>query len=185
VADISSSNKVREAEVLKKITIQYGGCAAHARRPFFRYIRDDLEPCLEILDYLRYVFEVGSMVKSDSPADRVRWRNNKVGAAPIWKELRANCEEMAKKFSSATPLGDAARYLLRHYDALTLYLTGGDLPADNNLTERLPRFEKNTERNTYGSKTIEGRARDVSPSLRTVSWCLKIPRLFEIGLPHI
>lgn len=168
VADLSSSNKVRDAEVLKKISVQYAGCAAHARRPFFRHIRDDLEPCLEILDYFKYIFEVESMVKSDPPADKVRWRNHKVGAAPIWKELRANCEEMTKKFSSATPLGDAARYLLRHYDALTFYLTRGDLPADNNLTERLLRFEKLAERNTYGAKTIEGRARmDVLRSVMT------------------
>jgi hypothetical protein len=170
VADLSSSNKVRDPEVIRKISIHYAGCAAHARRPFFRHIRDDLDPCLEILDYFKFIFEVESIVKKDSPKDKVLWRNSKAGSVEIWHDLKASCEEMTKKFSSATPLGDAARYVLRNFEALTFYLNRGDLPADNNLTERLLRFEKLAERNTYGSKTIEGRARmDILRSVITTA----------------
>ena len=90
------------------------------------------------------------------------------GSVRIWNEIRTECEKLAKKFSASTPLGEGARYVLRNFEALTVYLKRGDLPASNNQTERLLRFEKLSERNTYGSKTIEGRMRmDVLRSILT------------------
>lgn len=167
LADLSSSNLVRDKHVLGKVKITYAGCAAHARRPFFKYAMRDPHNCLEILDYFTYLFRLEKDFQCQPSKVLLQARQDpEKGSQFAWNRIIEICEEFVLKYSSTNPLGKGARYVLRHKDALTLHLTRTDLPISNNLTERLVRFERLNERNTYGCKTLEGRARmDV---LRTV-----------------
>jgi len=169
VADLSSSNLVRNESVTKHFEIAYAGCAAHARRDFYRYAEHDIDTCLDILDRFKFIFIVEDDLKGAGPAKILHSRTkNKYSEQGKWQEIKAQCELLTQKFSDATPLGEAARYVIRNYEALTLYLTRPELPATNNQTERLLRYERLCERNTYGSKTMEGRARmDVLRSIFT------------------
>lgn len=169
VADLSTTNLVRNAETLKKLNITYAGCAAHARRPFFRYAEHDPEICIELLDLFKYLFKLEQMVQGRSAKHIAEIRSDShFGSVRIWNDIKTLSEKLAEKFSASTPLGEGARYVTRNFEALTVYLKRGDLPASNNQTERLLRFEKLSERNTYGSKTIEGRMRmDVLRSVLT------------------
>jgi hypothetical protein len=167
VADLSSANKVRDANLLEAFTITYAGCSAHARRPFFRHAKHRLDDCLEILDYFKMI----SILEDQADSDKVRrlYRcEHEYGEHTQWARIRGKCQELTELFSDQHPLGKAARYVLRNYEALTLYLHQNDLPATNNLSERLLRIERLSERNTYGSKTIEGRTRlDILRTLLT------------------
>ena len=157
VADLSFSNMVRNETVTKSLEISYAGCAAHARRDFYRYAEHDLETCLEILDRFKFIFIVEDDLKGSSTAQILHARTkNKHSEQGMCQEIKKQCEELTHKFSAATPLGEAARYVISNHDALTLDLTRPELPATNNQAERLLRYEKLCERNTYGSKTIEG-----------------------------
>jgi len=169
VADLSSANRVRDPALLAKVSIAYAGCSAHARRPFYRYAPHRLEDCLEILDYFKMNAIIEDMIKADTPKERLRLRSRDEHSEQyFWGLIKTKCEELSLIFSDQTPLGKAARYVLRNYDALTMYLNTSNLPADNNLSERLLRIERLTERNTYGSKTIEGRTRlDILRTLLT------------------
>lgn len=160
---------MRNEAVTKRFEIAYAGCAAHARRDFYRYAEHDIDTCLDILDRFKFIFIVKDDVKGASPAKIQHSRTtNKYSQQGKWQEIKAQCELLTQKFSDATPLGEAARYVIRNYQALTLYLTRPELPATNNQTERLLRYERLCERNTYGSKTMEGRARmDVLRSIFT------------------
>ena len=73
---------------------------------------------------------------------------------------------MAERWTKATPLGTAARYILKHYERLTAYLDNPRLEATNNLRERLLRTEKLIEKSSMFRKSIEGRA--VLDILRTI-----------------
>lgn len=169
VADLSSANRVRDPALLAKVSITYAGCSAHARRPFYRYAPHRLEDCLEILDYFKMIAIIEDMIKSDPPKERLWLRSKDENSEQyFWALIKTKCEELTQIFSDQTPLGKASRYVLRNYDALTMYLKTSDLPADNNRSERLLRIERLTERNTYGSKTIEGRTRlDILRTLLT------------------
>ena len=64
---------------------------------------------------------------------------------------------MTKKWSKATTLGKAARYIINHYDKLTAYLDDPRLEPTNNLRERMLRTEKLIESSSMFRKTLEGR----------------------------
>jgi hypothetical protein len=169
VADLSSANRVRDPELLAKVSLAYAGCSAHARRPFYRYASHRLEDCLEILDYFKMIAIIEDRIKDDPPDTRLWLRSEYEHSEQYyWTLIKTKCEELSQIFSDQTPLGKASRYVLRNYDALTMYLRTSNLPADNNRSERLLRIERLTERNTYGSKTIEGRTRlDILRTLLT------------------
>ena len=84
----------------------------------------------------------------------------------LWEKLKGVMEELVKVWTKATPLGAAARYILKHYKRLTAYLRDPRLDATNNLRERLLRTEKLIEKSSMFRRTIEGRA--VLDILRTI-----------------
>jgi transposase len=54
----------------------------------------------------------------------------------LWAKLRAKIEDAACACDPAGQLGRACAYFLKRYDELTIYLTDGMLPMDNNAAER-------------------------------------------------
>jgi hypothetical protein len=74
-----------------------------------------------------------------------------------WEAIREYCDIMTLKWSPKTNLGDAARYILRHYDKLTYYLQDPRVAPTNNLSERLLRMEKLIANNSLFRQTLEGR----------------------------
>jgi hypothetical protein len=84
----------------------------------------------------------------------------------LWEEIRDLAKQMAQKWSKATPLGTAARYIITHFKKLTAYLHNPHIEMSNNLRERLLRTEKLIEKSSMFRRTIEGRA--VLDILRTI-----------------
>ncbi len=62
-------------------------------------------------------------------------------AKPIWDKLAAWLDEVPLRTSqvilSKSDFGKALQYLRNHFVELQRYLSNGDLPIDNNLTEQL------------------------------------------------
>ncbi|MGA1628329.1 MAG: IS66 family transposase, partial [Aquiluna sp.] len=85
VAALSTTNLVRDEELKKKFNITSAGCAAHARRPFFRYAEHEPEASIEILDNFKFIFEVERIVQGASPQQIEAMRSHaECGALPIW-----------------------------------------------------------------------------------------------------
>ena len=64
---------------------------------------------------------------------------------------------MTERWSKATTLGTAARYIIKHFEALTAYLDDPRLEPSNNLRERMLRMEKLIESSSMFRKSLEGR----------------------------
>ena len=75
----------------------------------------------------------------------------------IWGYIRDLADTMADKWSQATKLGTAARYIIKHFDALTAYLDDPRLEPTNNLRERMLRTEKLIESSALFRRSLEGR----------------------------
>jgi hypothetical protein len=75
----------------------------------------------------------------------------------MWLEIRELAQDMAKTWSKATTLGTAARYIIKHFDALTAYLDDPRLEPTNNLRERMLRMEKLIEGSSMFRRSLEGR----------------------------
>ena len=89
-----------------------------------------------------------------------------VDSRKMWERLKDACVKMAERWTKATPLGSAARYILKHYERLTAYLSNPRLEATNNLRERLLRTEKLIEKSSMFRQSVEGRV--VLDILRTM-----------------
>lgn len=165
-ADLSTANLVTDPRLTALFDIELVGCSSHARRPFAQYEDQDPKTTAVVLA----VFGVLA-VHEDTLTRMGRNRENtlavrQVDSRKMWERLKAECTELLKRWTKATPLGAAARYIIKHYGRLTAYLDDPRLEATNNLRERLLRTEKLIEKSSMFRQSIEGRV--VLDILRTI-----------------
>lgn len=113
------------------------GCAMHARRYFVKALDAGNKRAAIVLKAFKKLYRLEWRFGEDglSGADLIKARQARAG--PVWETLKMWCEGERRKGHPSSLLVVGANYLLRHYDALTRYLTDGRLPIDNGLTERL------------------------------------------------
>jgi transposase len=111
-------------------------CLAHARRKFI-----ELEPlfpreCAVVLEALAVVYRVEAETKGMDAEQRLQQHQTK--SAPVLSRLREWIEQQfkEKQVEPNSSLGQALRYVLRHWSGLTRFLTVAGAPLDNNLSER-------------------------------------------------
>lgn len=156
-ADLSTTNLVRDPELLKRFNFKLIGCSAHARRPFALHEDDD-----RIYAPLMLHLFKGIAIHEERLDVHGRNRQNvtavrQVDSRRVWEQIRSAAEKVKARWSKATKLGTGARYILKHYDKLTAYLDDPRLEPSNNLRERMLRTEKLIEAGSMFRKTLEGR----------------------------
>jgi hypothetical protein len=155
--DMSTTNLVSAPELLMRFEIHATGCTAHARRPFAIYKDEDVALC----EYMLHLFL--GLALHEQHLDRIgRNRDNVLAvrgceSREMWGDILELAKEMANKWSKATKLGTAARYIIKHFGALTAYLDDPRLEPTNNLRERMLRMEKLIEGSSMFRRTLEGR----------------------------
>jgi transposase len=113
-------------------------CLAHARRQFVEVYDRFPEPCRYLLEALAVVYrnEASARERQLAPEARLQWHQEASG--PTLRQLRdwltRQLDEKLAEPNSA--LGGAIRYMLRHWEKLTLFLRQAGAPLDNNLCER-------------------------------------------------
>jgi hypothetical protein len=165
-SDLSTTNLVAAPDLNERFQIEMCGCAYHARRPFALY--EDQDPAFAA--YMLHLFR-GLALHERLLDEHGRNRENVLAVRDadsrrLWEEIRDLAKQIAQKWSKATPLGTAARYIITHFKKLTAYLKNPHIEMSNNLRERLLRTEKLIEKSSMFRRTIEGRA--VLDILRTV-----------------
>lgn len=164
--DLSTTNLVTDPQLLKRFCIVIAGCSSHARRPFA--LNEDADPVYApyMLDQFR------QLALHERVLDQVGRNQVNVSTVrnkyslPVWERIKEIAEKMQRKWPRGTPLGTAARYIIRHYEKLTVYLRDSRITPTNNMRERLLRLEKLIENGSMFRRSIEGRA--VLDILRTV-----------------
>jgi len=163
--DLSTTNLVTDPKLCSQFDIHLAGCGAHARRPFALY--EDHDPLHA--PYMLHLFKGVAM--NEELLDRYGRNPENVLAVRadsrrLWERIKELAEKMLKKWSRPTPLGQAVRYIIKHFGKLTAYLDDPRLDATNNLRERLLRLEKLIEKSALFRRSIEGRV--VLDILRTI-----------------
>lgn len=109
-------------------------CMAHARRRFHEAQRSDELRSLIALAFIRLLYKVEKEARGLAPPERHALRQEKardwIDHFKVW--LEAQRAEVLPK----SPFGEAVRYALEQWTALTRYLEDGRLEIDNNRTER-------------------------------------------------
>lgn len=155
--DLSTSNSVSSPALRARFDIRQIGCGAHARRPFANFVEEDLEHC----EYMLHLF-LGLAIHEEELNVHGRNRDNVLAvrgneSRELWNEILDLAKTIANKWSKATQLGTAARYIINHFDALTAYLDDPRLEHTNNLRERMLRTEKLIEASSMFRRSLDGR----------------------------
>jgi len=156
-ADMSQVNLVSDPDLLSTFSIDYAACAAHARRSFAIFEDQDPDACAYMLHTFMgiYICEDGLDLygRNDQNVLAVRQIDEK----RQWETILEIAHQMREKWSPKTELGQAANYVIKHYDKLTYYLNVPRLGPDNNFSERALKVEKMIQASALFRTSLEGR----------------------------
>jgi hypothetical protein len=113
-------------------------CLSHGRRRFVELADVFRDEVTHVLNALKRVYQIDAEAKQQqlSPEDRLRLHQEHSG--PVMDELHRWLNEQfdQKKVEPNSSLGGAIRYMLKHWNKLTLFLRQPGAPLDNNVCER-------------------------------------------------
>jgi transposase len=118
--------------------ITHVGCWAHARRYFVR--AEEAAPDRQVhaaLSFIQCLYDVEDEAAMGSSADRQALRQRK--SVPLLDAFHRWLVAEQPGVLPSSPLGEAIGYTLHQWESLCVYTRDGDLPIDNNRTERVLR----------------------------------------------
>jgi len=155
-SDLSTANLVSEPMLLENFDFTLFGCASHARRPFA--IHEDLDPlCPAILCLFGNIYHLEKSLDVWGRNQTNVFQLRQQSAKYYWGEMYKLCEQLCERWSPATALGTAARYIIKHYKKLTAYLEHPSVSLSNDFSERMLRMEKVIQANSLFRNSLEGR----------------------------
>ena len=122
------------------------GCMAHARRKFDEALKSQgtVDPnrkkstlAASALKMIQSLYRVECQIKNLSNEEKKAIRQER--SQPILKELRSWLDKHVIVVSPKSTLGKAMNYMLKQWNKLIVYTTGGRLNIDNNLCENAVR----------------------------------------------
>ncbi|MBN2130417.1 MAG: IS66 family transposase [Sedimentisphaerales bacterium] len=152
MCDALSRNLPKELEVL------LANCLGHARREFVDLIEAFPEPCRYVIDQLAEVYKNDAYTQEQNMDPQARLAYHQQYSKKWMDDLETWChaqldERLVEPNSS---LGKAINYLIRHWDALTLFLEQPGAPLDNNICERALKRAILHRKNSMFYKTQNG-----------------------------
>ena len=115
--------------------IQWAGCWAHLRRPFYELYQAHASPiAAEALQRIGQLYTIESEIRGRSPGERREVR--KARARPLLDSMHEWLQNTLAKVSRKSELAKAISYALGHWTAHTRYCEDGHLEIDNNAAER-------------------------------------------------
>lgn len=113
-------------------------CLAHGRRQFVELAANFPEECRYVLGLLSKVYKNDAAAKKRGLEETQRLRFHQERSGPLMEKLHAwmQAQLTDKKVEPNSGLGGAIGYMLKHWEALTLFLRKAGAPLDNNAVER-------------------------------------------------
>jgi transposase len=144
--------------VPKDYAVILGHCLVHGRRNFVDVIEDFPDETKYVVIELGAVYHVDEMAKQRGLSADERLRLHQEESAPRMSRLKVWLEERLdqKLVEPSSGLGQAIRYMLKHWEALTLFLRAPGAPLDNNLCERALKKAILHRKNSLFFKTQHG-----------------------------
>lgn len=143
-------------------------CLAHGRRQFVELAGNFPDECEYILRVLARVYKNDAIAKKREMSDVERLRFHQDNSGPLMEKLHAwlHMQLAEKKVEPNSGMGGAIGYMLKHWEALTLFLRKAGAPLDNNICERALKKAILHRKNSLFYKTDNGaRIGDVYMSL--------------------
>lgn len=135
-----------------------GSCLVHARRNFVEVADRFPDECRYVFEVLREVYrnDADARERKMGPEERLAFHQEHSG--PLMEQLAAWGREQFEErlVEPNSGLGEAIRYLQRHWDKLTLFLRKPGAPLDNTICERALKRAIVHRKNSLFYKTENG-----------------------------
>ena len=122
----------------KDLQVVIAHCLAHARRKVVDVVPSFPEPCAVILKLLGEVYKNDAHAKETGLSNEERLTYHQTHSAGPLQELHRWCLEQFERHrvEPNSGLGEAIKYLVKHWERLTLFLRVAGAPIDNNVCEQ-------------------------------------------------
>jgi len=133
-------------------------CLAHGRRQFVELVDNFPRECRYVIEILAQVYanDEHCRARKMSPAQRLA-HHQAHSAAPMLTLQTWMGEQLEQRLVEPnSSLGGALNYMLKRWDALTLFLRKAGAPLDNNVCERALKRAIRHRRNSLFYKTTKG-----------------------------
>ena len=124
-----------DGEALK---VELANCLPHGRRYFVDNFKNFPEQCHYVLKELCVVFVNERKVKEEGLTPEERLAYHQTHSGPVMERLHQWFEKQLsdKLVEPNNGLGKSIKYMLNHWEKLTLFLRKVGAPVDNNIAER-------------------------------------------------
>ncbi|KAF0169602.1 MAG: transposase IS66 family [Limisphaerales bacterium] len=133
-------------------------CLAHGRRHFVDLVDNFPDECRKVLETLAEVYKHDDTARAQKLNAHQRLLLHQEHSGPPMKKLKTwmQGELDEHRVEPNSPLGEALRYMLKHWPALTLFLHVAGAPLDNNICERALKKAILHRKNSLFYKTVYG-----------------------------
>ena len=140
------------------VEILLANCLAHGRRQFIEVAKDFPDECRYVLEMLGQVYSHDAQARERSLTPEQRLQFHQAHSGLVMEQLHHWLEAQfaERKTEPNSGLGKAIKYLLRHWQALTLFLRKAGAPLDNNLVERALKRAVLHRKNALFYRTLNG-----------------------------
>jgi transposase len=142
----------------KSLEVVLANCLAHGRRQFVQVADNFPQECRHVLECLAEVYRTEELARAHALSPEERLRFHQTHSAPVMAALQGwlTVQLAAHHVEPNSGLGRAIRYLLKHWDPLTLFLRVPGVPLDNNVAERALKKAILNRKNAFFYKTERG-----------------------------
>ena len=133
-------------------------CLVHGRRKFFEITNFFTQECEFVLDIISQVYRYEKDCKKAKMTHVERLAYHQEHSAPLMEALRVwlNNQLLYQQAEENSSLGQAIRYMLRHWEPLTQFLRVAGAPIDNSMCEQAIKVAIRHRRNSLFYKTFKG-----------------------------
>ena len=133
-AESKNTSKIKPANLKAELA----NCLPHGRRYFVDNFDNFPDECCYVLTELCTVFKNEKKTKEDEMTPEERLAYHQAHSQSVMKGLRSWMETQLaeKRVEPNGGLGKSIKYMLKHWNKLTLFLRKAGAPIDNNIVER-------------------------------------------------
>jgi hypothetical protein len=144
--------------VPKSLLILLCNCLTHGRRNFVDICKVFPDECHYVIETLALIYHHDAICKNENLSSEERLKFHQEKSAPVMMELKSWFEAKLaeKKVEPNSSLGIAIRYMLKHWEPLTMFLRVAGAPIDNNVAERAVKLVVLGRKNSLFYKTVVG-----------------------------
>lgn len=156
MCDAKSGNPPKDNDTEVKTIV--ANCLTHGRRKFVELIDTFPDECKTVIDYLAKVYKNEKDARNQklTPAARLEFHKSK--SKEVMDQLKEwlDLQFTQKKVEPNSSLGGAIKYMQKHWEKLTRFLSIENAPLDNNVVEQSLKRAILNRKNAYFFKTENG-----------------------------